>query len=158
MPGRPQEMADLGDDRGRHEDLTAREVQAGQEVGAPPVLVVPVRSGDQRPGIDDDQSGTSETVGRSLALTSINGRGEIVSRAVRLISGHAPVHETHSLGRRSGVGAPHPVGQPAAEQRDAPRAGSEFRPPLLDRIPVADDEFELRSRGHVLLPAEPHRP
>lgn len=66
-----EKVTDLGNDRSRHEKLTTGQVQTGEQIGAGSiVLVVPIRSGDQRPGIDDDRSGTPEPVGEQIVVVA----------------------------------------------------------------------------------------
>ena len=66
-----EQVAHLGHDRCRDEDLPPCEMQTGEEVGAGSVVVVVAVGGrDQGAGVADDHSGASETLGEQVVVVA----------------------------------------------------------------------------------------
>ena len=76
--GPAEQVADLSDNRCRDEDLTASEMQAGEQIGAGSVVVVVAVAGcDQRAGVADNHSGAPEAFGEQVVMIA----AEVVTTA-----------------------------------------------------------------------------
>jgi hypothetical protein len=66
-----EQVADLGDNRRRHEDRAPGNVQTGEQVRARPVVLVVAISGrNQRTRVADDHSGTPEAFGEQILVVT----------------------------------------------------------------------------------------